>query len=446
MALSGIVIYKMLPKTNCKDCGFPTCLAFAMKLAAKQVELSLCPHISEESAAKLSESAAPPIRLVTLSANGHEVKAGNEVVLFRHEKTFYNKPGLFVRVRDSEPAEEIKTKLAPAEAYDVNYVGIDLNLDGFVVESASGDPTNFAQAVEVVREVSHRPLILMSPDPEVITAGLDKAGGKGTMIYGANNENWQEMATLAKSTGASLAVVADSMDGLADLTEKIKGQGVEDMIIDPGARDLGASLAYATQIRRLALKKNYRPLGFPMIVFPGDAGDPAKESMQAAQAIAKYAGFVVLDHFTPESIYPLLVLRENIYTDPQKPIQVQPGLYELNGPSASDPLLVTTNFSITYFSVANEVEGAGLPAWLLVTDAEGMSVLTAWAAGKFDAERIAKDVKRFAVMDKVDHRRMIIPGHVAVISGELEEELPDWEIRVGPREAVDLPAFIKQAL
>jgi acetyl-CoA decarbonylase/synthase complex subunit gamma len=374
------------------------------------------------------------------------VKAGNEVVLFRHEKTFYNKPGLFVRVRDSEPAEEIKAKVVPAEAYNVNYVGIDLNLDGFVVESVSGDPTSFAQAVEVVREVSQRPLILMSQNPEVITAGLDKAGGKGTMIYGANSDNWQEMATLAKSTGASLAVVADSMNDLADLTEKIKGQGVEDMIIDPGARDLSASLAYATQIRRLALKKNYRPLGFPMIVFPGDAGDPAKESMQAAQAIAKYAGFIVLDHYSPESIYPLLVLRENIYTDPQKPIQVQPGLYELNGPSPSDSLLVTTNFSITYFSVANEVEGAGLPAWLLVTDAEGMSVLTAWAAGKFDAERIAKDVKRFEVMDKVDHRRMIIPGHVAVISGELEEELPDWEIRVGPREAVDLPAFIKQAL
>jgi len=446
MALSGIVIYKMLPKTNCKDCGFPTCLAFAMKLAAKQVELSLCPHVSEESKASLSESAAPPIRLVTLSANGHEVKAGNEVVLFRHEKTFYNKPGLFVRVRDNEPAEEIIAKVAPAEAYHVNYVGIDLNLDGFAVESVSDDPATFAQAVEVVREISQRPLILMSHNPEVMTAGLDKAGGKGTMIYGANDENWQEMAGLAKSKGASLAVVSGSMEGLADLTEKIQGQGVEDMVMDPGVRDLGASLAYATQIRRLALKKNYRPLGFPLIVFPGDAGDPARESVLAAQAIAKYAGFIVLDHFTPESIYPLLVLRENIYTDPQKPIQVQPGLYELNGPSASDPLLVTTNFSITYFSVANEVEGAGLPAWLLVTDAEGMSVLTAWAAGKFDAERIAKDVKRFEVMDKIDHRRIIIPGHVAVISGELEEELPGWEIRVGPREAVDLPAFIKQAL
>ena len=145
-------------------------------------------------------------------------------------------------------------------------------------------------------------------------------------------------------------------------------------------------------------------------------------------------------------LYPLLVLRQNIYTDPQKPIQVQPGLYEINNPGPEDPLLVTTNFSITYFSVANEVEGSGLPAWLLVTDAEGMSVLTAWAAGKFDAERIAKDVKRFDVMEKVNQKRIVIPGHVAVISGELEEELPGWDIRVGPREAVDLPAFMKQVL
>ena len=221
---------------------------------------------------------------------------------------------------------------------------------------------------------------------------------------------------------------------------------MEDLVIDPGTRGFSSTLAYGTQIRRLALKKNFRALGYPMIAFPGDAGDAGVESMLAAQAIAKYAGFIVLDTFTPQMVYPLLVLRQNIYTDPQKPIQVQPGLYEINDPSADDPVLVTTNFSITYFSVANEVEGSGLPAWLLVTDAEGMSVLTAWAAGKFDAERIAKDVKGFKVADKINERRIILPGHVAVLSGELEEELPDWQVRVGPREAVDLPAFLKQAL
>ncbi len=446
MALSGIVIYKMLPQTNCKDCGFPTCLAFAMKLAAKQVELSACPHVSEESKAKLSESAAPPIRLVSLSANGAEVKAGNEVVLFRHEKTFYNMPGLFIRVRDDQPVEQIERDVATADAYSVNYVGIDLTLDGFAVESATGNPQTFKAAVDAVRAASQRPLIFIGDDPDVIAAGLDGLDGKGVLIYAANGDNWERMAALAKDAGAPLAVVGQSLEELADLTEKIKGAGVEDLVIDPSTRGFSTTLAYGTQIRRLALKKNFRALGYPTIAFPGDAGDPGLESMLATQAIAKYAGFIVLDNFAPQAVYPLLVLRQNIYTDPQKPIQVQPGLYEINDPSADDPLLVTTNFSITYFSVANEVEGSGLPAWLLVTEAEGMSVLTAWAAGKFDAERIAKDVKRFNVADKVNQKRLVLPGHVAVLSGELEEELPGWEIRVGPREAVDLPAFMKQAL
>jgi len=276
-------------------------------------------------------------------------------------------------------------------------------------------------------------------------AGLKALDGESPLVYGADATNWQAMAALAKKYGAALAVIADSLDGLADLTEKIKATGVEDMVLHPAAHTMSGSLALNTQIRRLAIKKNFRPLGYPTIALCGDA-NPGRESILAAQAIAKYAGFIVLNHFAPETFYPLLVLRQNIYTDPQKPIQVQPGLYEINSPKPEDPVLVTTNFSITYFSVANEVEGSGLPAWLVVADAEGMSVLTAWAAGKFDAERIAKSVKQFNVADKVSRKRIVIPGHVAVLSGELEEELPDWEVRVGPREAVDIPAFMKQAL
>ncbi len=446
MALSGIEIYKMLPQTNCKDCGFPTCLAFAMKLAAKQVELSACPHVSEEAKEKLAASAAPPIRLVTLEADGHKVEVGNEVVLFRHEKTFYHKPGLFIRVRDTDPVDDIKAKVAPADAYEVNYVGIDLGLDGFAVEATSGDPAAFAAAIGAVREVSKRPLILISRDPEIMAAGLQALEDEAPLLYGADADNWEAMADLAKEHEVALAVAGGSLDELADLTEKIKGKGVEDLVLHPVADKLSASLMLNTQIRRLALKKNFRPLGYPTIAFPGDAGDPVRESIVAAQAITKYAGFIVLDTFAPELVYPLIVLRQNIYTDPQKPIQVQPGLYEINDPQPDNPLLVTTNFSITYFSVANEIEASGLPAWLLVADAEGMSVLTAWAAGKFDAERIAKDVKRFNAADKVNNKMLVLPGHVAVLSGELEEELPGWEIRVGPREAIDLPTFMKQAL
>ncbi len=446
MALSGIQIYKMLPRTNCKDCGFPTCLAFAMKLAAKQVELADCPHVSDESQSQLATSAAPPIRLINLKSNGYEVKAGNEVVLFRHEKTFYNMPGIFVRITDDQSLDQIKAKLAPAEAYLVDYVGLELSLDGFAVESVTDNAEAFAAAVTAVNEVSHRPIILMSSNPDVIAAGLNVTTAETPLIYSADHENWEAMAQLAKQHNAALVVTAASLDELADLTEKIKGAGVENMVLEPTAENLSSQLVLNTQIRRLALKKNYRPLGYPLFADCTNGGDIAYESIKAAQAIAKYAGFVVIDHFAPNHVYPLLVLRQNIYTDPQKPIQVQPGLYEINNPSADDPVLVTTNFSITYFSVANEVEGAGLPAWLLVSDAEGMSVLTAWAAGKFDSERIAKDVKRFAVADKVNHKRIVLPGHVAVLSGELEEELPGWDVRVGPREAVDLPAFMKQVL
>jgi acetyl-CoA decarbonylase/synthase complex subunit gamma len=440
MALSGIQIYKLLPQTNCKECGFPTCLAFAMKLAAKQVELSACPYVSEASKAQLAESAAPPIRLISLKSDGQEVKAGNEVVLFRHEKTFYNKPGLFVKVSDTDALENIKAKVSQADAYHVNYVGISLIVDGFAVEAAAGSPEKFAEAVRAVRASTKRPFILVGKDANVLAAGLKALGSEETvLLHAAEAKNWEAFAELAKQHKACLSVTAASLDEMAELTEKIREKGVEDLVLDPGVSDMGSMLAFNTQIRRLALKKNFRPLGYPIISFP-------KNPEAATQAVAKYSGFIVLEEFAPELIYPLLVLRQNIYTDPQKPIQVQPGLYEINNPKPVSPVLVTTNFSITYFSVANEVEGSGLPAWLVVCDAEGMSVLTAWAAGKFDAERIAKSVKGANIAEKVSNKRVVIPGHVAVLSGELEEELAGWDIRVGPREAVDIPKFMKEAL
>jgi acetyl-CoA decarbonylase/synthase, CODH/ACS complex subunit gamma len=439
MALSGIQIYKLLPQTNCKECGFPTCLAFAMKLAAKQVELSTCPYVSDESKAQLAESAAPPIRLLSLKSNGNEVKVGNEVVLFRHEKTFYNKPGVFVKISDDLPEAVALEQVKRADEYQVNYVGIELVLDGFAIQDTLGDPAKFAQTVRAVRKTTHRPLILVSSNPAVIQAGLSELSGEAPLIASADAQNWEAMAELGRQSKSALVVKAESLDGLADLTEKIKTKGIEDLILEPAATGMSSWLTLSTQIRRLALKKNFRALGYPVIAFP-------KNQVEAAQAITKYAGIVVVDQFTPALAYSLLVLRQNIYTDPQKPIQVQPGIYEINSPKPESPVLVTTNFSITYFSVANEVEGSSLPAWLVVCDAEGMSVLTAWAAGKFDAERIAKSIKAFNVADKVSVRRLVIPGHVAVLSGELEVELPDWEIRVGPREALDLPKFMKTAL
>jgi len=255
------------------------------------------------------------------------------------------------------------------------------------------------------------------------------------------------MVQLAKKHDCPLVVYgADGLDGLASLVEQVEGAGLEDIVLDPGARGFRDSLSVMTQIRRLALRKGFRLFGYPIIAFPGEGVDSIKEETAlAGQHVVKYGGFVVLDHFDPAEAYPLITLRLNIYTDPREPIQMEPGIYEFGNPTADSPMFTTTNFSLTYFSVAGEIESSGVPSWLLVTDSEGMSVLTAWAAGHFDAERIAKDVKKFGVADKISHRKIIIPGLVAVIMGETEEELgEEWEVMVGPKEAMEIPLYLEE--
>jgi acetyl-CoA decarbonylase/synthase complex subunit gamma len=445
MALTGLEIYKLLPKTNCKDCGFPTCLAFAMKLAAKQAELAACPHVSAEAKAALESAAAPPIRLITIGDDEHKIEVGNETELYRHDKAFFHMPGLLVRVRDNQPLAEVEELATQVDGYSVDYVGLTLNLDGMAVESVSGDAATFAKTVKAVRDKTKRPLILLASDPEVMKAGLAEIDGTTPLIYAANAENWEAMSALAKEQGAPLAVRADGLESVVELVKQVKDSGVEDIVIDPGTRGFHDSLNVLTQVRRLALDaKPDRLLGYPVITFPGEGSESlAEESVLGGQHIAKYAGFIVLDHFNPAVDYPLLALRQNIYTDPRQPVQVTPGIYEINEPGPDHQLLITTNFSITYFAVANEVEASGIPAWLLIADSEGLSVLTGWAAGKFDADKIASTVKTSGIADKVGHRKLVIPGAVSVLSGELEDELDGWEIAVGPREAVDLPAFMK---
>jgi len=441
MALTGLEIYKQLPKTNCKECGFPTCLAFAMKLAQKGTELSKCPYVTDETRAALDAAAAPPIRLVGVGVGERRFEVGNETVLFRHEKTFYHQPGLVVRLRDDDP--QLATLAKQVDGYAVERVGMSLRLDGIALENHSGNADTFAAAVRTVKDNSAVPLIIMSQDPAAVEAALAIVGEEKPLVHAATPSNWQAMAELAAGYGCPLTVLdTGDLTGLAELASQVREAGVEDLVLDPGARELNEMLTAFTQLRRLALKKNFRPLGFPLIAFAG-ADTVEEEALRATQAIAKYAGIVVLDHMEPALLYPLITLRQNIYTDPQKPIQVEPRLYEVGTPDETSPLLITTNFSLTFFSVSGEVEGTGKPAWLLVADADGQSVLTSWAAGKFDALKIAKTVKESGVETKLAHHKLVIPGHVASLSGEVEEELPGWQVMVGPREAVDIPTYLK---
>ncbi len=444
MALTGLQIYKLLPQTNCKECSFPTCLAFAMKLAQKGTELDKCPHVSEEAKAALDAASAPPIKLVSIGSGERAFEIGNEVVLYRHEKTFYHQPGLVVRVKSDDA--QLADKAAQVAAYALERVGMELRLDGIAVQQVGGDAAAYAAAVAAVRVAAPGlPLVLETADHAAAEAALSGgAAAEKPLLRGASTANAQAMAEVAKKHGCALTIsaVAGDLGELVDLSEAVRAAGVEHLVLDPGTTSLGSDLSAFTQLRRLALKKGARALGFPILA---DCAAPTwqAELARASQAIAKYAGVIVLDHFEPGALYALMTLRQNIYTDPQKPIQVDPKMYEIGTPAADSPLLITTNFSLTYFSVSGEVEGSGVASWLLVADCDGQSVLTAWAAGKLDAEKIAKSVKACGIGDKLAHKKLVIPGHVAGLSGEVEEELPGWQIMVGPRDAVDIPSYLK---
>lgn len=446
MALSGVEIYKFLPKTNCKKCGFPTCLAFAMKVAQKAVNITTCPDLSAEAKAALEAAGRPPIHLVSLGNEQNKLEVGNEVVMFRHEKTFYHPPGLMLRIKDTASPEAVAKIAQEVSNYKVERVGLHLSLNGFAVQNESKDAATFQRCAQTLKDKTSLPLVLMSPQPEAMEAALEKVAADRPLIYAATKDNAEKMAQLSIKYKCPLAVHDNQgLTELAGLVEQVNKAGVEDIVLDPGTRDFASSINTLTQLRRLALKKNFRPLGHPIITFPGEGvGSVEEEAMLAAQHIAKYSGIVVLDHFSPAFAYPLLTLRLNIYTDPQKPIQVTPGVYPVGAPKDKSPLCVTTNFSLTYFSIAGELEASGFPSWLLVCDTEGLSVLTSWAAGKFDADKIAKSVKSFDVAKQVSHRNIIIPGKVAVLRGELEEALPEWKIMVGPPEAMDVGGFLKQ--
>ncbi len=444
MALTGIQIFKLLPKTNCGDCGVPTCLAFAMNLAAGKAELSACPHVSEEAKAKLAEASAPPIRTVTIGTGAGALKVGGETVMFRHEKRFENPPGIAVLVTDTMPEAEVEARLKRFKELQFERVGLHLRAELVAVKSESGEAAKFAALVNKVAKDTDARLILISPDPAVLAAGLKDVAAEKPLLFGANKDNLEAVATLAKENSCPVGVAASNLEELAELTEKLTAAGINDIVMDSGARTVKQVFQDQVIIRNSALVKKFKPFGFPTITFPGEmTDDPMKEAVIASMLVAKYAGIIVLSDLRGEALFPLLVERMNIFTDPQRPLATEQGIYEINNPSENSPVLITTNFSLTYFIVSGEIDGSRVPGYLLVMDTEGLSVMTAWAAGKFVADLIAPFVKKSGITDKVKHRKLIIPGYAAAESGGLEEELPDWEIQVGPREAAHIPAFLK---
>ena len=440
MALSGLDIYKLLPKTNCRECGFATCLAFAMQLAKKAVAIDKCPYVSQAAKITLEASSLPPVKLVSIGLDEEKLDIGNETVMFRHEEKFRNPCGLGFIIEDSLTNEQIKKKIDAINKYKFERVGQEIKVNLVAIKQTK-DTDRFIEAVKLVSANTKLGLVLMSQDLTALEGALKIVAAKKPLIYQANKDNLLKISQLVKTFNLPLVVCDSDLDEITSLVKELNAQGLKDLILDTGKKPIAEKIWDLTQIRRQALKKNNRLLGFPSLTIV-ENDDSYEEAIEAATYITKYAGIVLIKGTNLSEVMPLLTLRQNIYTDPQKPLQIEPKLYAVGAVSQDSPVLVTTNFSLSYFTVLGEVEASKIPSYIMSVDTEGMSVLTAWAAEKFTPDKISDSINKFGVRDTVKHKNLIIPGYVAMLSGDLEEK-SGWNIVVGPKEAAGLPAFLK---
>lgn len=438
MGLTGLEIYKQLPKKNCGECGTPTCLAFAMALAAGKGALDSCPYVSDAAREALDSAAAPPIKAIKF---GNGSVLGDETVLFRHDKTFYHPTTILVHVSDVWSDADITAKVEEVNGLEFDRVGLHYSMDGIAIVNESGDAARFAEVVQKVAAATEKSLVILSDKVEALQAAVPPVAARKPLIGSATEENYETIVALAKEQALPVILKANGLDALNDLVEKAQALGYKEFVLDPGSRKPVETLANLTHLRRLAIKKKFRPFGYPVVAFT-TKNEPLDEIAEASVYVSKYASALVLKASKKGQVLPLLTLRQNIYTDPQKPIQVEPTLHAVGDVNENSPVYVTTNFSLTYYSVEGEVEASKIPSYILPVETDGTSVLTAYAAGKYEPEKIADALLNCGVVDKVKHRNVIIPGYVAVISGKLQEK-SGWKVIVGPRESSGIVSFAR---
>ena len=439
MALKGLDIFKLSPKKNCKECGSPTCMAFCMKVAQGAVELSKCPYFSEEALATLNSATAPLMKTISVG----DYKLGGETVLFRHEKTLVNKNLFAVSVCTCMDEATVDAKLAEMQKVDYERIGERMYVEFVQVANTQDDPAVYAKLVEKAAATG-RALVLECWDVECAKAALAVAG-KNVILDGATPANYEAMSELAKSAGVALGVWAENISDLYDTVKKLEAAGNTNLVLDVTGKTAKETLANAVNVRRTALKQEDRTFGYPSIVNLAKIakGDDRLQTALAAMFVEKYGSIIVMSNMSYAQALPLYGLRQNIFTDPQKPMKVEAKIYPINGADENSPCCLTVDFALTYFLVSGELERSGQPVNLIITDASGMSVLTAWAAGKLSSSTIKKTFEELDIANKIKNRTLIIPGKVAVMKGEIQEKLPEWNVVVGPLEAVQLPKYIK---
>lgn len=444
MGLSGIQIFKMTPKKNCKECGCPTCMAFSMKVAQGAMDISQCPHMSEDALAQLSEATAPPMKTVKIGAGENEFSLGGETVLFRHEKTYVSKTRYAVSLCSCMDDAAIDAKLAEIPKVDYERIGERMFAELVYVNYAAD--TDKDRYVEIVKKAAalNRTLILGCKDVELAKAALEVCKEAKPVLNGADASNYAEMSAVATEAGVVLGVTGKDLNELYDTVAALEKAGNKNLILDVGTASIKEAYGNAVQIRRAAVKDQDRTFGYPTLVNVAALahGDRVMQQALLAMSTMKYGSIVVVETLDYAEALPLFGLRQNVFTDPQKPMKVEPGIYALNGADENSLCLTTVDFALTYFVVSGELERSGVPCNLIISDAGGLSVLTAWAAGKLSSTSVAKYIQE-NVEDKVKCRKLVIPGKVAVLKGDLEAKLPGWEIIVAPLEAVQLVKFLK---
>ena len=441
MALKGLDIFKLSPKKNCKECGSPTCMAFCMKVAQGAISIDKCPYFSDDAKAMLNEATAPAMKTITF---GKDHKLGGETVMFRHEKTLVNKNLYSVPVSTSMTEAEVDKKLADMAKVDYERIGERMYVETIFVRNEGTDAAAYAALAQKALATG-RDLILECWDVECAKAALAAVKDSKPILDGATPANWEAMNEAAKENGVVLGVWAENISDLYDTVKKLEAAGNKNLILDVTGKTGKETLANAVLVRRTAIKDGDRSFGYPSIVNLSKicGGDMHMETAYAAMFTEKYASIIVLDNMTYAQALPLYGLRQNIFTDPQKPMKVESKIYPLNGADENSPCALTVDFALTYFLVSGELERSNQPVNLIITDASGMSVLTAWAAGKFSSTSVKKTFADLDIENKIKNRTLIIPGKVAVMKGEIAEKLPGWNVVVGPTEAVQLPKYMK---
>jgi acetyl-CoA decarbonylase/synthase complex subunit gamma len=441
MALKALDIYKLLPKKNCKECGDPTCLTFAMKLAGGKADVDLCPYLDDQAKSILGATTRPPVRLVRVGVGERFFKVGEETVLYRHEKTFYHEPGIVLRVSDTQTPDEITAVTRRVKDEIFTRVGTDLRFSGIAIENTSGSAETFAKAVAAVeQQQAHLPPVLIANNPAAFSAALVHCGSYRPLLHAATRENFMEMCALAKKHGCPLVIRAATLDGLVQMVKDCTAEGVQDLVLDPAPENLGAFITRSTQIRQLAITRSVPELGYPVYL---DTTSTGQQDAALVLGIVKYASVIVTSPLSPGPAKASLTLRQKIYTDPQKPIQMNPGLYRVGNPDKAAPVLMTVNFSLTFFTLQGYLESSRVPCFMLIVDTEGLSVLTAVAAGKLSEMLVRDSIKKFSVENEVTHRKLIIPGYASPLSGRIEEAT-GWKVLVGPRDAAEIGDFLHE--